>query len=205
MAGAGFGRMAATHGVGSSGSIFHLGGVGSSAGRAACATLRCTRATGIAMDRRRRRALQKAEAPRRRPSEARRWNREATTDEMISGGSSRNQKYIGTRNQDAWRVSPILKFSSGVNRCRSIRNSFGTRHVGATPFSPNRIQSFLHRRSVPVHRSNSPCFCGGEGGGDDDNGDGRRARACFSFAVAPVSKFDAVDFYFVILPLSVDE
>jgi hypothetical protein len=27
-----------------------LGGVGSSAGRAACATLRCTRATGIAMD-----------------------------------------------------------------------------------------------------------------------------------------------------------
>jgi hypothetical protein len=50
-----FGRMAATHGVGSSGSIFHLGGVGRSAGRAACATLRCTRATGIAMvDRRRR-------------------------------------------------------------------------------------------------------------------------------------------------------
>jgi hypothetical protein len=49
-----FGRMAATHGVGSSGSIFHLGGVGSSAGRAACATLRCTRATGMAMvDRRR--------------------------------------------------------------------------------------------------------------------------------------------------------
>ena len=32
----GFGRMAATHGVGSSGSIFHLGGIGSSAGRAAC-------------------------------------------------------------------------------------------------------------------------------------------------------------------------
>jgi hypothetical protein len=31
-----------------------LGGVGSSAGRAACATLRCTRATGMAMvDRRR--------------------------------------------------------------------------------------------------------------------------------------------------------
>ena len=47
---------AATHGVGRSGSIFHLGGVGSSAGRAACATLRCTRATGMAMvDRRRRR------------------------------------------------------------------------------------------------------------------------------------------------------
>jgi hypothetical protein len=47
---------AATHGVGSSGSIFHLGGVGSSAGRAACAILRCTRATGMAMvDRRRRR------------------------------------------------------------------------------------------------------------------------------------------------------
>jgi hypothetical protein len=39
--------------------------------------------------------------------------------------------------------------------------------------------------------------------GDDD--DGRRARACFSFAVAPVSKFDAVDFYFVILSLSVYE
>jgi hypothetical protein len=80
-----------------------LGGVGSSAGRAACATLRfrCTRATGIAMDRRRRRALQKAEAPRRRPSEARRWNREATTDEMISGGRSRNLKYIGTRTPGA--------------------------------------------------------------------------------------------------------
>jgi hypothetical protein len=48
----GLGRMAATHrGVGSSGNIFHLGGVGSSAGTAACATLslRCTRATGIAM------------------------------------------------------------------------------------------------------------------------------------------------------------
>jgi hypothetical protein len=28
-----------------------LGGVGSSAGRAACAMARCTRATGIAMDR----------------------------------------------------------------------------------------------------------------------------------------------------------
>jgi hypothetical protein len=45
----GFGRMAARHGMGSSGSIFHLGGVGSSVGRAACATLRCTRATGMAM------------------------------------------------------------------------------------------------------------------------------------------------------------
>ena len=39
--------------------------------------------------------------------------------------------------------------------------------------------------------------------GDDD--DGRRSRASFSFAVTPVSKFDAVDFYFVILPLSVYE
>ena len=48
----GFGRprMVATHGVGSSGIIFHLGGVGSSAGRAACAIARCTRAIGIAMD-----------------------------------------------------------------------------------------------------------------------------------------------------------
>ena len=49
----GFGRTAATHGHGgveSSGNIFHLGGDGSSAGRAACATLRCTRATGTAMD-----------------------------------------------------------------------------------------------------------------------------------------------------------
>jgi hypothetical protein len=56
----GFGRMAATHGgVESSGNLFHLGGVGSSAGRAACATLRCTRATGTAMDRRWRRAHQK--------------------------------------------------------------------------------------------------------------------------------------------------
>ena len=47
----GFGRMmAAMHGgVGSSGSIFHLGGVGNSGGRAACAMARCTRATGIAM------------------------------------------------------------------------------------------------------------------------------------------------------------
>jgi hypothetical protein len=33
-----------------------LGGVGSSAGRAACAMARCTRATGIAMDLRWRRA-----------------------------------------------------------------------------------------------------------------------------------------------------
>ena len=57
----GFGRTAATHGgVGSSGSIFHLGGVGSSAGRAACAMARCSRATGIAVDPRRRRAHQKA-------------------------------------------------------------------------------------------------------------------------------------------------
>jgi hypothetical protein len=56
-----FGRMAATHGgIESRGNIFHLGGVGSSAGRAACATLRCTRATGTAMDRRWRRAHQKA-------------------------------------------------------------------------------------------------------------------------------------------------
>ena len=67
----GFGRTAATHGgVGSSGSIFHLGGVGSSAGRAACAMARCTRATGIAMDRRRRRAHQKAKGA--APSELRR-------------------------------------------------------------------------------------------------------------------------------------
>jgi hypothetical protein len=42
-----------THDVGSSGSIFDLGGVGSSAGRAACSTARCTRATGITMDQRR--------------------------------------------------------------------------------------------------------------------------------------------------------
>jgi hypothetical protein len=47
------GRMAAHGGAGSSGSIVHLGGVGSSPGRAACSMARCTRATGIAMDRRR--------------------------------------------------------------------------------------------------------------------------------------------------------
>jgi hypothetical protein len=45
----GFGRTTATHGVGSSGSISHLGGVGTSAGSAACAMARWTRATGIAM------------------------------------------------------------------------------------------------------------------------------------------------------------
>jgi len=56
-------RVVATHGVGSSGNIFHLGGVGSSAGRAACAMARCSRATGIAVDPRRRRAHQKAKAP----------------------------------------------------------------------------------------------------------------------------------------------
>jgi ribosomal protein L13E len=43
-----------------------LGGVGSSAGRAACAMARCTRATGIAIDRRRRRAHQKAKGAARR-------------------------------------------------------------------------------------------------------------------------------------------
>jgi hypothetical protein len=45
-------RRMATHGggVGSSGNMFHMGGVGSNAGRAACAMARCTRATGIAMD-----------------------------------------------------------------------------------------------------------------------------------------------------------
>jgi hypothetical protein len=37
-----------THDVGSSGSIFDL--AGSSAGRAACSTARCTRATGIAIE-----------------------------------------------------------------------------------------------------------------------------------------------------------
>jgi len=48
------GRMTAHGGAGSSGSIVRLGGVGSSPGRAACAMARCTRATGIAMDRGRR-------------------------------------------------------------------------------------------------------------------------------------------------------
>ena len=48
------GRTTTTHGgVGSSGSILILGGVGSSAGRTACAMARCTRAIGIAMDPRR--------------------------------------------------------------------------------------------------------------------------------------------------------
>ena len=74
----GFGRTAATHGgVGSSGNIFHLGGVGSSAGRAACAMARCSRAAGIAVDPRRRRAHQKAEAP---PSESRRWMKQRDDD-----------------------------------------------------------------------------------------------------------------------------
>jgi hypothetical protein len=47
------GRMTTHGGVGRSGGIIivHLGGVGSSPGRAACAMARCTRATGIAMDR----------------------------------------------------------------------------------------------------------------------------------------------------------
>jgi hypothetical protein len=50
------GRMMAHGGVGSSGGIIimHLGGLGSSPGRAACAMARCTRATGIAMDQGRR-------------------------------------------------------------------------------------------------------------------------------------------------------
>jgi hypothetical protein len=42
---------AAQEGVGSSGIIFHCGGVGSSPGRAACAMARCTRATGTAINR----------------------------------------------------------------------------------------------------------------------------------------------------------
>jgi hypothetical protein len=48
------GRMTTHGGVGRSGGIIimHLGGAGSSPGRAACAMARCTRATGIAMDRR---------------------------------------------------------------------------------------------------------------------------------------------------------
>jgi len=50
LAGELLGRMAAHGGAGSSGSIVHLGGVGSIPGRAACAMARCTRATGIAMD-----------------------------------------------------------------------------------------------------------------------------------------------------------
>jgi hypothetical protein len=41
---------AAQGGVGSSGNIFHSGGVGSSPGMAACAMARCTRATVTAMD-----------------------------------------------------------------------------------------------------------------------------------------------------------
>jgi hypothetical protein len=46
----GMGRMTTHRGAWSSGAtIFHLSGVGSSAGRAACAMARCTRATGIAM------------------------------------------------------------------------------------------------------------------------------------------------------------
>jgi len=50
------GRTMAHGGVGSSGgiTIMHLGGLGSSPGRAACAMARCTRATGIAMDQGRR-------------------------------------------------------------------------------------------------------------------------------------------------------
>jgi hypothetical protein len=63
----GFGRMAARHGVGSCGTIFHLGGVGRSAGRAACATLRCTRATGMAMvDGRRRTETTRAQSQQKR-------------------------------------------------------------------------------------------------------------------------------------------
>lgn len=39
-----------THGVGNNGNMFHLGVVGSNAGRTACNVARGTRATSIAMD-----------------------------------------------------------------------------------------------------------------------------------------------------------
>jgi hypothetical protein len=137
----GFGRMAARHGVGSCGTIFHLGGVGRSAGRAACATLRCTRATGMAMvDGRRRTETTRAQSQQKRRqvrgdgAERQRW------DEMIPG-SMRQQKYIGPNPSGmpgARRSNPRVLERANRSRCPNWRILSLTSCVGV----PSRILDF---------------------------------------------------------------